>query len=110
MLFQFNFFMKNSALRVFLALLLVRLPIAVAQAEANLAAWPVPAHDVLHLRLVPSLLRVALLDASGREVLTQNVAAGQTALTLPVAGLPPGAYLLRVAYPSSLVLRRVAVE
>ena len=82
------------------------------QAEAGLMAWPVPAHDALHLRLAPGSgpLRVALLDVLGREVLTQSAAAGQTALTLPTAGLPPGAYLLRVAYPSGPVLRRVAVE
>lgn len=82
------------------------------QAEAGLVAWPVPAREVLHLRLAPGggPVPVALLDALGRTVLARSAAADQTALALPMAGLPPGAYLLRVAYPSGPVLRRVAVE
>ena len=83
------------------------------QTEERLATWPVPAHDVLHLRLAATgggPVRLALLDALGRVVRQQDAAAGQTALALPTAGLPPGTYLLRVAYPSGPVLRRVAVE
>ena len=50
-----------------------------------------------------------LLDALGRVVLTQAVA--QPALTLDVAALPPGTYLLRVAYASGPpATRRVVLE
>ena len=81
-------------------------------AEASTLAWPVPAHDVLHLRLSApgGPVRLTLLDALGRVARQQDAAAGQTAATLPTAGLPPGVYLLRVAYPSGPVLRRVVLE
>ena len=86
-----------------------------ARAEApDLAVWPVPARDVLHLRLSNAgggPCHVALLDALGRVVRAQDVAAGQGTPTLPTAGLPPGAYLLRVAFATGPpAYRRVVVE
>lgn len=83
------------------------------QTENDLLAWPVPAHDALHLRLPAGSgpQQIALLDALGRPVRRQAVAAGQTLLTLPVAGLPPGAYLLRVRYAEgAATYRRVVLE
>ncbi len=62
------------------------------------AAYPVPAHQQLHLALDAAARpqQVQLRDALGRPVLTQAVAAA--ALTLDVAALPAGVYLLRVQY------------
>ena len=79
----------------------------------ELAAWPVPAHDVLHLGLPAGRAgrQATLLDALGRVVLRQALAPGAAAPALPTAGLAPGAYLLRVDFASGPpAYRRVAVE
>lgn len=83
-----------------------------AQAAARTAAWPVPAHGTLHLRLDADLRpqQLALYDALGRRVLTQP--AGRAAeQTLSVQGVRPGVYLLRVEYAQGVTAtRRVVVE
>ncbi len=78
-----------------------------------LDAWPVPARDVLHLRLPAGRVarHLALRDARGRVVVRQAVPAGQAAPVLPTAGLPPGGYLLRVDFAAGPpAYRRVVVE
>ena len=85
---------------------------AAGQAD-ELVAWPVPAREVLHLRLPAGRLarQAALLDALGRVVRCQALAAGPPAPALPTAGLPPGGYLLRVTFASGPpAYRRVVVE
>ena len=74
------------------------------------AAWPVPAHGELHVALEAAAhpQRVQLLDALGRAVLTQPTAGPD--LTLDVAALPAGAYVLRVDYAAGPVARRVVLE
>ena len=52
--------------------------------------------------------RVQLLDALGRVVLSQPTAGPD--LTLDVAALPAGAYVLRVDYAAGPVARRVVLE
>ena len=84
-----------------------------AHSDGELLAWPVPAHEVLHLRLPAArpARQVALLDALGRVVLRQALPTGQPAPALPTAGLPPGAYLLQVTFADGPpAYRRVAVE
>ena len=81
--------------------------------ENALTAWPVPAHDALHLRLPAGrpARQAQLLDALGRVVLRQALAPGQTNPALPTAGLPPGGYLLCVTYASGPpAYRRVVLE
>ncbi|RYU78958.1 T9SS type A sorting domain-containing protein, partial [Hymenobacter persicinus] len=77
---------------------------------ARTEAWPVPVHDALHLRLEAAAQprQLALVDALGRTVRQQPVS--QTELTLPVAGLPAGVYLLRIDYAAGVVTRRIVVE
>lgn len=83
-------------------------PAAVAQ---RTAAWPVPAHDQLHI--APDLsahpLRVELVDALGRPVRSQS-ATDAAEQTLHLEGLPAGLYLLRVHYAVGTVTRRIAVR
>lgn len=82
-----------------------------AQATARTAAWPVPAHGTLHLRLDAALRpqQLALYDALGRRVLARP--AGSAAeQTLSVRGVKPGVYLLRVDYANVSATRRVVVE
>jgi len=84
-----------------------------SQCDDDLLAWPVPAREVLHLRLPAARMarEVALLDALGRVVRRQEVPAGQPTPDLSTAGLPPGGYLLRVVFANgSPAYRRVAVE
>lgn len=83
-----------------------------AQAAARTAAWPVPAHGTLHLRLDADLhpQQLALYDALGRRVLVQP-ASRAAEQTLAVQGVPPGVYLLRVDYAQGVAAtRRVVVE
>ncbi|MCC3159273.1 T9SS type A sorting domain-containing protein [Hymenobacter sp. 15J16-1T3B] len=68
-----------------------------AQAQLPVAAWPNPAADRLHLRFEAASQpqQVTLLDNVGRVVRRQPVR-GTAELTLDVAELPAGAYVLRV--------------
>ena len=77
---------------------------------AGTQAWPVPVHNVLHLQLVAAARPqgVSLLDVLGKTVLTQEAAG--TELTLNVASLPRGVYLLRVAYANGTTTRRVVLD
>ena len=88
--------------------LAVAAPAAVA---GRTAAWPVPAHGLLHVRPDASAhpRSVGLLDALGRVVLAQPMGPAAE-LTLNVERLPAGVYLLRVVYESGSVTRRIAVE
>ena len=74
-------------------------------------AWPVPAHTGLNVAFAPAAHPQALdvLDLVGRLVLHQNVQ-GQPSLTLAVAGLAAGTYVLRVTYAEGTVTRRVQIQ
>jgi uncharacterized delta-60 repeat protein len=82
-----------------------------AAADARTAAWPIPAHDVLHLSLDAAARpqRVQLLDALGRTVRTLEQPTAT--FTLPTAGLAPGTYQVLVDYAEGgRVLRRVVLQ
>jgi uncharacterized delta-60 repeat protein len=83
---------------------------AAQRSSAAVQAWPVPAHEVLHLSLAAAARpqRVTLLNALGQPVLTQAVT--QPELTLSTAALAPGLYLLRVEYTDGLATRSVVLE
>lgn len=86
------------------------LGVAEGVAQPRTQAWPVPAHDRLHLALEAAARPrcVELLDALGRVVLARPVAAPE--LTLDTAYLPAGAYVLRVQYAQGPATRRVVLE
>jgi uncharacterized delta-60 repeat protein len=80
-------------------------------AAARTAAWPVPAHNVLHLSLDAASRpqRVQLLDALGRTVRTLHQPTATA--TLSVEGLPAGTYLVQVEYAAAgRVVQRVVVQ
>ena len=87
------------------------LTIKPAQRVAQLAAWPVPAHGRLNLRLdaATSPWQATLLDALGRPVLTGAAVAGPSQL-LDTGSLPAGGYVLLVQYAGGSTTRRVMVE
>lgn len=80
------------------------------RSQAAIQAWPVPAHEVLHLSLAATAQpqRVTLLNMLGQPVLTQAVT--QPELMLNTSALAPGIYLLRVEYADGLATRPVIVE
>lgn len=86
------------------------LAIRAGQSAARLDAWPVPAHGTLHLHLDAAAQpqSVQLLDALGQMVLMQR--ATQSEQTLNTVGIPPGIYLVRVAYAYGFATRRVVLE
>jgi uncharacterized delta-60 repeat protein len=86
------------------------LAVRTAKENSRIQAWPVPAHDVLHLQLEASARpqRVCLLDAMGKTVISQETTAAD--LTLNTAALAPGLYVLRVDYTSGPATRRIVVE
>ncbi|TVT41182.1 T9SS type A sorting domain-containing protein [Hymenobacter setariae] len=99
----------TGLVRLLAPTLLVTVP-AGQRSSAQLEAWPVPAHDVLHLSLASasSPQRVVLLNLLGKTMLTQ--AALQTELTLPVATLPRGVYVLRIEYADGSATRSVVLD
>ena len=86
------------------------LSVSAAANSLGLDAWPVPAHDLLHLRLDAAARpqQVRLLDALGRAVRMLPAPAAEA--TLDTRGLPPGIYLLQVRYAAGTVARRISVE
>lgn len=93
--------------------LLAPTPLATSPAKrssAGLEVWSVPAHDVLHLSLTAAARpqQVLLLNTLGEIVLTQPIS--QPDLTLNTAAIPPGMYLLRVAYADGIATRAIILE
>ena len=91
-------------------------PLATHPAAAPwvLSAWPNPAHAQLHLALPAgtSPAEAAWLDSTGRVLgaafLLRPGPEGTT--TLPLTGLPPGLYVLRLRGAGWQRSQRVAVE
>ena len=81
-----------------------------AVTAAHTEVWPVPAQARLSLKLEAAARprQVTLFDALGKAVLTQVVT--QTELTLDVAALARGLYVLRVDYAGGPVTQRVVLE
>lgn len=64
-------------------------------AAGDLAVWPNPVQEVLHVRQAGVVIDVAVYDLSGRELLRLTPAPGEE-VQVPVADLQAGTYLLRV--------------
>jgi uncharacterized delta-60 repeat protein len=86
------------------------LRVASAETAARTAAWPVPAHDELHLQLEAKARpqHVSLINALGKVVHSQAVT--QPELTISTAALAAGVYMLQVHYAEGMVTRRIAVQ
>ena len=84
---------------------------AVADLPIRTAAWPVPAHHLLHVAPDPSAhpLTSALQDVTGRTVRFLNLSS-TAEFTLNLENLPPGVYFLRVTYQNGTVARRIVLE
>lgn len=75
----------------------VRVVTRLAPAEAPLLAYPNPAHDAVHVRVLGAVAEAPLLvfDSLGHLVRTQPAPAPATEAVMPLAGLPAGFYTLR---------------
>jgi hypothetical protein len=75
----------------------VREPTAPALRTAWLRAWPNPAPDALHVELLhipPAGARLRLFNWQGQEVSRPELESGVSVLTIDLANLPAGLYLL----------------
>jgi hypothetical protein len=90
---------------------LATVPAALAR---QVAVYPNPATAAVRIELPAALARVAttatLLDALGRVVRTQELPAGLATHTLPLGGVAPGVYSLRLATELGPVVQKLVVE
>ena len=79
---------------------------------AQLEAWPNPARGQVRLRWPAGWggRAVALHDVLGRQVAGQTLVAGQAEAVLPLAGVGPGVYVLRLHGAHGVVSKRLVVE
>ncbi len=81
-------------------------------ASAGYAVFPNPASDKLQVvfeHLVLADARVSLMDLNGRNVLELSVPAGSQNLTLDVAALPAGMYILQLRDKSILSQKKILI-
>ena len=84
-----------------------------AQLNAAVSVYPNPARGTVSLGLpaTKSVSQVLLFNALGQQVLMQEVpAAHGNAVTLPLAGLAKGVYMVRVALAEGTVTKRLVIE
>lgn len=73
--------------------------------------YPNPAGDIAFVALsvaTPTALLIDIVDISGKMVTTVNhqMYAGQTTVAIPMKGLPPGLYFIRIQGEDVLVIRK----
>jgi len=85
---------------------------AAARNAAPLRLWPNPARQTVTLRLpaAPAATPVTIHDALGRLAATGQLAPGQTDLTLSVAGLRAGLYVVRTQVGTQQYAQRLVIE
>lgn len=86
----------NEVWRYIDSLPCVSTSIAQAKKENPINLFPNPAMDELHIVYVNPIHRITVYNAMGRKVITYDNPNNTTLLTLPVADLPKGLYLLQV--------------
>ncbi|MBX0289260.1 RICIN domain-containing protein [Hymenobacter sp. HSC-4F20] len=93
----------------------VALATAGSAADARLQVYPTVVNTELSLHYTAAArqqLTLRLLDLTGRVAISQTeraVTAGENELTVPVASLTAGVYLLQVDTPDGQLLRRVVI-
>lgn len=82
--------------------------IGTAPPQLEVRVWPVPAHDEFRISTEATLIRVRLLDQSGREARRWQDPGGNGAFDL--AGLGAGVYHVEVATPGGTTVRKLVVH
>ncbi|WP_226163677.1 Ig-like domain-containing protein [Hymenobacter terricola] len=87
---------------------------ASAALAGQVAVFPNPAHAAVSVELPAALshqaVTAALVDALGRVVLTQQLAAGRSTHTLPLTNVAAGEYSLRLQTAAGVVVKKLVVE
>jgi uncharacterized repeat protein (TIGR01451 family) len=82
--------------------------------DVNIAIYPNPARDVLHVALSSEKQRevsISMLTVEGREVMTRAAQVfGQHQLGLNVSNLPGGFYFVKMSTGAETVVRKVVIE
>jgi hypothetical protein len=90
---------------------LATVPATLAQ---QVAVYPNPAQNQVAIELPLSLSRqpttAVLVDALGRVVLTHMLPAGASAHAVPLIGVGPGVYSLRLTTEMGMVVKKLVVE
>ncbi|NML66028.1 T9SS type A sorting domain-containing protein [Hymenobacter sp. RP-2-7] len=103
----------NADGRFWLNLNAAALATAPSALQAALALYPNPTHERQATLLLPAGTaagQVQVLDALGRLVRQQALGAGNPVVTLQLAGLPAGVYLVRVQAGNEQATRRLTLE
>lgn len=72
--------------------------------------WPIPASDQLMVQLFTEnqhTSRLTLYDMQGREIMTHSL---YNQITLPVAHLPEGMYLIKITNQQETLMRRIQIQ
>ncbi len=80
--------------------------------QADVKLYPMPANNTLYIALQNSngkIYTLTLIDLNGRKLLQQQSPVYNNTLSLPVANLPAGNYLLSVATDGQWVTRQVSI-
>ena len=77
----------------------------------QMLAYPVPAKDILHLKITakqPELVLISLFDINGRKVWTNryDLQEGKNLIGINISQLPPGTYLYRLKAESGIVHKK----
>lgn len=78
--------------------------VAEVRATADITLYPVPVHDVLHVRATGALRSAALIDAQGRTVIQVRADGRETMLDLQ--GQASGVYTLRITLADGATIVR----
>ena len=74
----------------------------------NWSVWPIPAHDIIHLKIDAAVGgTVHIVDMAGR-IVREYTFEGEIA-DLPVSDLLPGMYVLRYTQGQIMFARRIAI-
>lgn len=80
--------------------------------QADIKLYPMPANNMLHIAIAQNdktVYTLTLYDVNGRKLLQQQSPAYNNLLSLSVAGLPAGNYILTVAANGRFVTKQVNV-
>lgn len=79
-----------------------------SDAHTDLAIFPSPANEVIHLAATKNIGRVEILNLQGQILIDQSC--GATACEIYIGALPSGCYLIRVVQDYQIITRKILIE
>ena len=80
--------------------------------ELSIEVFPNPSQDLIAIQvngLVPSDLKVTLLDANGREIYRTEISKGQTIAYFDIQTLYAGLYYVTIASKEAIETRKIMI-